>query len=527
MPSPPRMPRASSAGGEQSLWLRQLTSSEPLQIVPPARVGFWGITFSRDSAAILYATKGAGSSGGQLFHVPLLGGTPRLLLSDIDSTMSFSPDGRQFAFLRENFPDRGASALLIADATGSNPHPLATRRPPLFFAPGFFVAPSWSPDGARISVGERNSDTRDAGLLTVDVSSGVERRFPMRFSDVSYTSWLPDGSGILMVAPAPDRISSVAGGQIWVQPYPEGPVRRLINDLVDYRNVTVSGDGRAIVTVGSDLAPTLWIAPADGHGDMRRVPSSRYDGVNGVGWLPDGRIIYTTRQGSLTQIAVMAVDGSNRQQLTTDGVNIWPQVSRDGKTVVFVASRENERGIFRMNADGSGKRLVAGVPDATYLDTSADGQTVFFTSSRDGGSSTWRVPIEGGMPALVAPFIDRAAVSPDGRFLAGIVHPSVMGTFAVVVIPVEGGKPVHTFSGPPFTAQGGVVQWTADGQGLLYSTAERLNIWLQPLSGGEPTRITNLAEQTIFKGSRSPDGKSLLLARGQQTRDVFLLTNFK
>ena len=104
---------------------------------------------------------------------------------------------------------------------------------------------------------------------------------------------------------------------------------------------------------------------------------------------------------------------------------------------------------------------------------------------------------------------------------------SVMGSFGIVVIPIEGGKPVHAFSGPPFTAQGGVVQWTADGQGLLYSTAERLNIWLQPLSGGEPTRITNLAEQTIFKGSRSPDGKSLLLARGQQTRDVFLLTNFR
>jgi Tol biopolymer transport system component len=516
-----------SGGGEQSLWLRQLTSSQPLQIVPPARVGFWGITFARDSASVAYAVKGAAFSGGQLFQVSLLGGTPRLILSGIDSTVSFSPDGRQFSYLREDFPERGQSAVMIADANGGNSRPLATRRSPLFFAPGFFVAPAWSPDGRRISVGERNSSTRDSGLLTIDVEGGLEKSFPARFSEVSYTNWLPDGSGILMISPVLDRVSALAGGQIWLQPYPDGPPRRLVNDLVDYRNVTISADGGSIVTVGSDLAPTLWMVPSDGNGDARRVPSSRYDGLGGVSWMPDGRLLFTTRQSGSAQIAVMAADGSARQELTTDGTNIWPRATPDGKTVLFVAARGSQRGIFRMNADGSDKRLVTDVPDAVYLDISVDSRTAFFSSTRDGGSSTWRVPVDGGPPALVAPLFDRAALSPDGRFLAGIFHPSVTGTFAIGVIPIEGGKPVHIFKVGPFTAQGGVVQWTADGQGLLYTTAERLNLWLQRLSGGEPVRITNLADQTIFRGSRSPDGKSLLLARGQQSRDAFLLTNFR
>jgi Tol biopolymer transport system component len=330
-----------------------------------------------------------------------------------------------------------------------------------------------------------------------------------------------------MIAPGRERISVVAGGQLWLQPYPDGAPRRLVNDLIDYRNITISRDGRSIVTVGTDLAPMLWVAPSDGGGELRRVPSSRYDGVSGVAWMPDGRIVFTTRQGFTSQIAVMAVDGSNRQQLTTDGVNVWPHVSRDGKTIVFVAARGNERGIFRMNADGGDKRLIADVPDASYLDLSADGQAVFFTSSRDGGSSTWRVAIGGGPATLVAALFDRAAVSPDGRWLAGLLHPSVTGTFAIGVIPVDGGKPVHVFAGAPFTSQGGVVQWTADGQGLLYTTAERMNMWRQPVSGGAPTRVTNFSDQTIFKGSRSPDGKTLLIARGAQTRDAFLITNFK
>ncbi len=36
-----------------------------------------------------------------LYQVPSLGGTPRRILADVDSPISFSPDGKRFSFVRE------------------------------------------------------------------------------------------------------------------------------------------------------------------------------------------------------------------------------------------------------------------------------------------------------------------------------------------------------------------------------------------------------------------------------------------
>ena len=49
---------------------------------------------------------------------------------------------------------------MIAGVDGANPVPLAVRQAPEFFAPGFFVSASWSPDGARLVTSVRNTQTR-------------------------------------------------------------------------------------------------------------------------------------------------------------------------------------------------------------------------------------------------------------------------------------------------------------------------------------------------------------------------------
>ena len=54
-----------------------------------------------------------------------------------------------------------------------------------------------------------------------------------------------------------------------------------------------------------------------------------------------------------------------------------------------------------------------------------------------------------------------------------------------------------------------------------------MNIWLQRLSGGAPEKITDYSDLTIFRFEPSPDGRSFVLVRGTQNRDVFLLTNFR
>lgn len=94
------------------------------------------------------------------------------------------------------------------------------------------------------------------------------------------------------------------------------------------------------------------------------------------------------------------------------------------------------------------------------------------------------------------------------------------------VLDADTGKPVKVFTDFQVNAGSGSIAWTADGSALIYTTVERSNIWRRPLTGGEPQRLTNFSDLTIVRFARSPDGR-LVLCRGSQTRDAFLMTGFR
>jgi hypothetical protein len=66
---------ALSNRSQQSLWIRQVSTANDKEIVPPAPVGFFGLCFSRDGTELYYAVK-ANLDSGTLYRVPFLGGTP-------------------------------------------------------------------------------------------------------------------------------------------------------------------------------------------------------------------------------------------------------------------------------------------------------------------------------------------------------------------------------------------------------------------------------------------------------------------
>src|SRR5262245_49059200 len=92
--------------GLQSLWVRQMAANSSAQIVAPAEVSFVGVTFSLDDNLIYYVARRKGESLGKLYQVPLLGGAPREMMADVDSPITFSPNGQFFAFVRNYMPQR-------------------------------------------------------------------------------------------------------------------------------------------------------------------------------------------------------------------------------------------------------------------------------------------------------------------------------------------------------------------------------------------------------------------------------------
>lgn len=514
-----------SSGGMQGLRVRQLGEDRSIELVAPAAVGYWGIAFSHDGSQVFYATKSAHEPAGRLHVVSVLGGTPRTLIDGIDSTITLSPDGRRFAYYRAGFPERGSSALLVANVDGGNPRVLAATRGHQFFVPAFFAAPSWSPDGARIAASIHDARTGDAGLVTIDVESGAIDPFPQRFTDVTFTAWLPDGSGILFVADQVDGLKEIPR-KVWLQPYPRGEPRRVTPDLLEYRNISIRGDGSAFVSVGLDAIYSLWRLPLDGR-NPQRIASERYDGLLGLAPLKDGRLVMSTGERGNSQLAIVDGSGGSRETLTREGTNMWPAMAPDDRTIVFVSNRDGQTGVWRMNVDGTDPRLLAHLPRPSWLSVTPDGEYVVCASLGDAEPATWRVPINGGQPTLIAAGIDRPAVSPDGRFLAGINVASTAGQLALVTMPLDGSEPPQVLGTIAPATANGLVEWTASGDGILYSTAERSNVWLQRISGGPPVKITNLTDLSIVRGRRTAEGDSLIVARGVAQTDAYLVSNFR
>lgn len=185
-----------SENTRQGLWLRQLATASTIALVPPAAgVGFWGATFAPDGSAVYYALFHGDEPTRAIYRIPILGGTPRKLVSGVDSFPTFSPDAKQMAWVRSDFPEAGSSALMVADSDGQNVRALATRKPPEFFAPVFFTAPAWSPDGTFIICPmERREQTIVGTLQAINVSDGSLKPFPhYEWATVGQPAWLPDG----------------------------------------------------------------------------------------------------------------------------------------------------------------------------------------------------------------------------------------------------------------------------------------------------------------------------------------------
>jgi WD40 repeat protein len=351
---------------------------------------------------------------------------------------------------------------------------------------------------------------------------------PGRYATATFTEWLPDSTGIVFVGTLKDSGVPLAGGQVLLQPYPSGKVRRVTNDLVEYRTAHVTGDGRSILAVGFDAVSSLWTAPLANPSAIQRVPSLIGDGRYGVNWSGDGqRIFFGGSARDVRQISSIARDGSDRREFAADGHASWPSVAPDNSFITFFGNHVGQFGLWRARLDGGDIRQLAADSDASYEAVSPDGRWLYYSSSVSGVGSTWRVPTDGSAaPAVVVPGLERAAVSPDGTRLAGLYIAAPGGLLLLGILPSGGGPPVQVFPGFAPASGAGSIVWDLDGASVLYSTVERANIWRQRLGGGAPEKVTSYSDLTIFRFALSRGGE-LALARGTQTRDAVLITNFR
>ena len=185
----------------------------------------------------------------------MLGGTPKLVVRNIDSAISFSPDGR-IAYVRGNDPELGKFQVLIADADGANERMFYNG--PSTFAPQFVP---WSPDGKQIATLMPGPGVPMSNIEFRDVTSAkVQAVVPFNKVQLNDLAWLPDGRGLVVTYQ--NNGTPLARVQIALLSATATDFRPITKDTNSYRTLTLSADGKALATVQQKVARTLYVLPA-------------------------------------------------------------------------------------------------------------------------------------------------------------------------------------------------------------------------------------------------------------------------
>ncbi|MGH9731246.1 MAG: protein kinase domain-containing protein [Candidatus Acidiferrales bacterium] len=522
---------AQSDNGKQSLWLRNVPTSSNTQIVAPAAVSYESLSFSPDGNYVYFRQEESNvSTEFNLYRAPVLGGMPQEIVRDIDSGVTFSPDGKRMAYSRANDPEVGKWRVLTANIDGDDEKVLQLepgQNPPQFLA--------WSSNGNNIAESLFQPDNALGGIDALDVASGKARSVA-RFDDkrVVELAWLPDGRGLLMMYIA----KGIGRGQIGFVSVPDWKFQTLTRDTNAYRTLTLSADGKSLATVQGRVTRELDLLPSSGSQESAPGQAlAQEQPINGFNWAADGVLLLEEKN----EIVKIGADGSARRTLISNPA-LLPASSSDcanGRYIAFASfsGNSNTRNIWRGDADGSNLVQLTNEKNATEPVCSPDGKKVYYVDNT--ADQLMSVPIGGGTAEIVqgssipngiyaggAP-----AVSGDGKlvaFLASVTDPETRkGEQKVAIVSLSSGansplrllEPNANVAGPPGP------QFTPDGKAVAYVVRENGvdNVWVHPLDGSKGRQITNFSSQQIFEFHWSPDGKTLGVRRFHTDSDVVLL----
>jgi eukaryotic-like serine/threonine-protein kinase len=520
----------SEKNGRFSLWVRQTAVANAVQVVPPQPYAITALTFTPDGNYLDY-TLFEEVRTARIYQIPVLGGAPRLLTSNVFSGVTFSPDGRRIAFCRLG-PAGTEAFLVVANADGGDEHTALTHKISFASWSGVFQNLQWSPDGATIIASAVGGDpgSEETYLWLIDPVHGTEKRVGPGWRNIFDLAWLPDGTGLVAVA----QPKSGVPAQVWFIAYPKGVARQVTNDLYDYLSASLSADGHAMVAVQQNTQAGIWVGNTAVGSNMKQITSGRMDGMRGIAWVLQNRIVYSANHLDKWDLFIVDVDGTHERQLTFDKqYHGAPTVCDEGRSVVYEADAGGPRHLWRLDLQGGASTQLTNGFGESLPACAGKGQEIFFLGLLEGNATrALKMPTTGGVPVQISSLhvATGPVPSPDERHIKFSAF-AKDGTALIRVVSMQTGAEEWIFKIPAtLDPNGDLSTWGPDSRSLVASDIRNgtPNLWKFPLfRETPPEQLTHFDSGMIFTQRFSSDGKFVAISKGSISSDAVLFTDVK
>lgn len=512
------------------VFVKVVEAGAPLQLTStPASE--YSPAWSPDGRSIAFLRQSLDSAG--FYVIPALGGAERKIADASPHRVgadapfvAWAPDSRSVAVVDREEEKSPLSIFLIELESG--------RRRKLTNPPANTLGDStlaFSPDGTQLAfVRTLSLSVQDIHIL--NLADGAIRQLTNERRRIFGMAW-NHADGRIVFSSARE-----ANNRLWRLNPQDGRMERVagIGEQAGY--LALSRDGRQLAYSRSTVDTNIWRyrmprrAGSEPEGKAI-VSSTRLE--SGPRYSPDGkRIVFSSNRSGAYEIWVADSDGAAANQVTAmeapaTGSPMW---SPDGKTIVFDSRPGGNPDLYAISVEGGSPRRLTSEPSEEIMPSwSRDGRWIYFASNRTGRFELWKMPAGGGTPVQVTREGGFCGVeSPDRKWLYYTKASNVAGLYRAAL--PEGTEELAIEDLPA----GYSSYWSFGNAGIYYVTREN-----QPRGGAryplhffapaarKRTTLAYLPKRPFNNGlSVSPDGVWFLYTQVDTSEtDITLVANYR
>ena len=429
---------------------------------------------------------------------------------------AFSPDGNQIVFAWDGGKDDAENRFdLYVKVVG------AENISRLTVKPSIWLAPAWSPDGRTVAFA-RKSASGDSGIFEVSAIGGPERK--LASAAFTYTppmslSWSSDGKSL-----------AYADG--------DGAIRLLNRETGEVSTLAKPAQcDRAWSPVFSPKGPRIafycernalffvFVIRPDGTG-VRQV-TNEDAGAQDLAWSADGkRVLFTNRYSS--QLVEVDVESRKSSTLIFTNDAYQPAVALRGERLAYARSFQNVN-IWGTSLDPANQELHRLLVSSTRVqrapDISPDGKRIVFESDRSGVQEIWISGVDGSNPVQLSHFNDPLTGSPrwspTGHLIA--FDSRAGGQASVYVVDPDGGIPKRLSASLNGVS---IPTWSCDGNAIYLTSTDvgKGEIYKVQLKGADATLILKSSD-FLANVKESRDRKWLYFAKGDANAEIRVVSS--